>query len=97
MLSQAEAVTAIAAALETSVEIKSIDEEEETKALVAGGFPDVVAKYVIGKLKDIAQGKPTGFELVDKDEAAVNFEKYSGRSPMKFEEWVAQNTHLFRF
>lgn len=94
-ISQAEAAKAIAAALGLSITIESISQDEEINSLIGGGFPEIVAKYVVTRLKDLGEGQSLWYNQDRMEHVAKNFERLTGKPPMALQTWAEQSKNFF--
>lgn len=96
VLSQKTSILTIAKVLGVHIDVTEIDADQYVRQTVQIGIPEPIAKYLANMMgENIAKGGKS--DLIDaiQKEGAANVKKYTGRSGMKFEDWVSKNKELF--
>jgi uncharacterized protein YbjT (DUF2867 family) len=95
LLPQEDVVRVIAKVLGKSVKIEHSTQEEAYKMYVEErGVPEPIAKYMTSRvIVDAGSSSVFGYPVTK--EQLSNVEKYSGRKPTTFEEWVEKNKQIF--
>jgi len=77
------------------IEVVKVDDEEGLQELLREGLPEPVAKYLV-KITSEMHGKD-GMGLIGAkhQEGVENVKKYTGHSPVGFEEWAGRNKQMF--
>ncbi|MCJ1443780.1 MAG: hypothetical protein MMC23_004280 [Stictis urceolatum] len=96
LLSQRTTVEIIAKVLGKSVKIGTADEEEALRQMLEErSVPEPVARYILEKEKK-SKSQPSLMFGHDFDQADFgNIQKYTGKKPTTFEEWVSVNKDVF--
>lgn len=94
MVSQREGAETIGRALNKNIDITPLYGDEAVEHY-KNFVPEPLAKYLIKKYGDIAEGFDSMTDRPWYEEGKGNIQKYSGKPPMKFEEWVRENKQLF--
>jgi uncharacterized protein YbjT (DUF2867 family) len=89
----------IAKKLGKDPKIEFIEEQEAyeifVKEFAVGGVPESFARYLIDQIGKSVPGQNDLWGFPITEEQLHNVEKYSGRKPTTFEEWVEQNKQSF--
>jgi uncharacterized protein YbjT (DUF2867 family) len=87
-MSQNEALGVIGKVLGKELAVNELGENEGVEQfMTCSGLPEPAARHYIGILRGRAEQRDGLFN----DDAIGNIEKYSGKKPTKFGEWVAEN------
>ena len=95
LLSVAEAIQTIGRSIGKKVRVTTVTEDENVEIMVSkSGIPRPLAKLLIGQLAQMQDG--AGFSgSPDFHQYSANIERYLGRPPTRFEQWVEQNREKF--
>ncbi|KAL9107978.1 MAG: hypothetical protein Q9227_007193 [Pyrenula ochraceoflavens] len=88
LLSQKEAASRFAKKAGMELNILGVDEEEGKQMYVAGGMPEPVANYLVANQTKRVQGEYTLYEDPIYGEARGNVQRFTGKEPMQFDEWL---------
>jgi uncharacterized protein YbjT (DUF2867 family) len=97
LISLRNAVAIMGSVFGKNIKVTELDEQDGLDAMKVSGIPEPVAKHLVKVLR-----KRMGLEESDElsfdqahDEARDNVFKYSGKMPMRFEQWTTENKHEF--
>ena len=76
------------------IEIVRVDDDEGLQVLLHEGLPEPVAKYLVKLTKEL-DGQTAGLANAPQEEGVENVKKYTGHSPLGFEEWAGRNKQMF--
>jgi nucleoside-diphosphate-sugar epimerase len=93
-LSVAGAIQAIGRSVGKNVRVTTVTDEENLEVMVSkSGIPRPLAKHLIEQFAQMRDGG--SFGSVDFQQHCANIERYLGRPPTRFEQWVEQNKENF--
>ena len=96
MTSQRDAVAIIGRALGKDIKMTPIvDEEEGVKSYMDTGMPEPVARYLMKAFDRLKENGDPSSDRAWYEAAVANIQKYSGKPPTGFEQWVGANKQLF--
>ena len=95
MMSQRESIGVIGRALGKDIKVTPANEQEAVELYMSIGTPEPLAKYLVQVFSEIdkqddASAHPSLYET-----AVANIQKYTGKPPTTFQEWVEGNKQLF--
>lgn len=96
LMSQREAVGMVAKVMGKQVEVESFADDEESVRFVVENLhlPEPGARQLVGGFRHVAEGG-SPFDMSQYEQAVANIQKYGGREPTKFGEWLEANRASF--
>jgi uncharacterized protein YbjT (DUF2867 family) len=88
-----EAIAVISGTLGMHVEIHKIEPDQALQNLLKIGVPSPVATWII---HDAMHNAGAAFRATGFEEAVGNIQKYTGKDPVKFQQWVEENKNMFQ-
>lgn len=96
IMSQKDAIGVIGTVLGKDIRIKAMTEDEALEIYQKMiGIPPPMAKYFVNMLKERNEDTDGYFKGPSYEEAVANIQKYTGKQPTRFEEWVKENKQEF--
>lgn len=96
VMSLREGVGVIGRVIGKDIRVTELDEEQGLEVFVKEeGMAEPVARQLIKAFGAMAERKHYFFQDPDYDQIASNIEKYTGRRPTRFQEWVEENKQEF--
>lgn len=83
--------------LGTDIKVTKVGPEEGQQELLREGLPEPVAKYLVKVASDAEKAGKSAWALADEAyrQGVKNVEKYTGHSPVIFEDWASRNKEMF--
>ncbi|KAJ5060151.1 hypothetical protein J3E72DRAFT_391756 [Bipolaris maydis] len=95
VLSIRDSVARIGSVLNKDLKITTLSPEEGYKKYITRGMPPSFADYMVRTLGTKGPDKGNGERFPHYEEGVKNVALYTGRSPVRLEEWVRQNRAVF--
>jgi hypothetical protein len=92
-----DAVAIMGSVFGKNIKVTELDEQGGLEAMKVSGIPEPVAKHLVKVLRrrmGLEESDELSFDQAYED-ARDNVFKYSGKMPMRFEQWTAENKHEF--
>ncbi|GIJ90921.1 hypothetical protein Asppvi_009886 [Aspergillus pseudoviridinutans] len=89
-----EAVGVIGNAVGKEVKVTKVDEQEALQEMTENGMPEPVAKTLLVQLR-LQEESGSFSSMPGYEEASANIQRYTGRPPLRFHEWVDLNKEKF--
>ena len=98
IMSQGDAIDVIGRAIGKDIKVERLDEQEGVEFFMKSAhLPEFAAQQLIKMLKKRAEDGRSdgGYEGPSYDESVSNIQKYGGRPPTSFHQWVEENKAEF--
>ncbi|KAJ9615401.1 hypothetical protein H2200_001476 [Cladophialophora chaetospira] len=98
LMSQHAAATTIVTVLGKDIKITELDEQGGVESFMeTAHLPEPAARHMVNMLKDRVQSgfSDPNYEGSRYEEAVANIQKYGGRPPTTFSQWVSENRVAF--